>query len=317
MPQVVSKPIGGSYPVRGVIHLVHHSRRLGKPIAISTFKACAVSLLALIPLYRVGYHWQVRLIGHFYRQLARDQSGASLASSILQVLGPGTMAVVTSGILCLAESFMVTSQVTQYFIGSIRDRLFDAVLEEHGMILPVENNNNNNNEKENHHHHHHHEHQQPILDTVEDWVVEKLDIKALPSTSDEMKSAAKWWLSGTHIMGLCAKEEASEWPLTWLPPVIYIISLPLTFIPMIGPVGFLAMQGICQGGAAHRRYFDMYQWSNTRRQQHINRLYWQYHQFGMVASALEMVPFFGFFFAYTNQVGAAMLVVDWKKEKML
>ncbi|CAO3596048.1 unnamed protein product [Absidia cylindrospora] len=214
---------------------------------------------------------------------------------------------------------MVTSQVTTYFIGSLREQFFDVILQEHGMVIPDNKKTPAQLEAERKQRHDKHQQwlEQPIAESVEEWMVEKLDIKALPSTQQDVERAAKWWLSGSHIMGLCAKKEAQEWPLNWLPSIIYVVSLPFTFVPVVGPIGFLGLQGICQGGSAHRRYFDLFQWSNQRRINHINRMYWQYQQFGTVAGALEMIPFIGFLFAYTNQMGAAMMVIDWKKEKVI
>ncbi|KAI8334193.1 hypothetical protein BC941DRAFT_454411 [Chlamydoabsidia padenii] len=300
MPGVHSKALAGTYPIRGLFHLAHHPRQLGVPVAISTIQACLVSLVALVPLYHLGYGYQSRLVGHVYKQWV--QQG---------ILRTGTAAAITSGLLCLAESFVITSQVTHYFIGSLRERFFDAVLEEHDIVLPLPPL-----EKEKKQQQHHYENQ-PLDKVVEEWVVEKLDIKALPSTEQEWELAAQWWLSGSHIMGLCAKKESQVWPLSWLPSAVYVVSIPLTFIPVVGPMAFLSLQGMCQGGMAHRRYFDRFGWSNSRRITHVTRLYWHYLQFGMVASALEMIPFIGFVFAYTNQIGAAMLVVDWKKEKIM
>ncbi|SAL98568.1 hypothetical protein [Absidia glauca] len=297
MPGVHSKSLAGTYPVRGLLHLLHHPRRLGVPVAVSTAQACVVSLLALFPLFHFGYGWQTRLIGHFYKDWATRDGGL-----FLRLLHPSTAAALTSGLFCVAETFMVTSQVTHYCIGSLRERLFDATLEERHIVLPPKKEETEKRHK---------------AETVEEWVVDKLDIEALPTTREEMTQAAQWWLSGSHIMGLCAKKESQVWPLSWLPTAIYVVSLPLTFIPVIGPASFLAMQGICQGGAAHRRYFDRFAWSNPRRIKHTTALYWHYLQFGMVASALEMIPFVGFVFAYTNQIGAAMLVADWKQERIM
>ncbi|CAO3611019.1 unnamed protein product [Cunninghamella blakesleeana] len=303
------------YPIKGIFHLLHNGKHLGGPVVISVLKAGAISLLAMIPIFHIGYHWQARILRAIYRDmLTSEQRTAtkSLISSLITTFfsSSSVAASITSSILCLAESFFVTSQVGSYFIGSVRDRLFDAVLIENGIDVPKPDKKNKE-EKEN-----------PsnlkitLPHNKEEFINQVAETLHIPKTEEELKKRAKWWISGEHIMGAVARSNDNQsFLISCIPTFLYIVTLPLTIIPIVGPLAVISINANVRGGLANRRYFDHLKWSRKRRERHIHSLYWQYHQFGLIASALEIIPFAGFVFTYTNQIGAAMLVADWKKEK--
>lgn len=49
----------------------------------------------------------------------------------------------------------------------------------------------------------------------------------------------------------------------------YFMYLPLNFIPVVGTVVFVILQGRRAGPAAHTRYFQLKEWNSTQRQKHI------------------------------------------------
>lgn len=49
----------------------------------------------------------------------------------------------------------------------------------------------------------------------------------------------------------------------------YFMYLPLNFIPVIGTVAFVVLQGKRAGPAAHTRYFQLKEWNTSQRQKHI------------------------------------------------
>lgn len=51
----------------------------------------------------------------------------------------------------------------------------------------------------------------------------------------------------------------------------YIIYLPLNFIPIVGTIIFIALQGKRSGPAAHARYFQLKEWSKRQREIHIEQ----------------------------------------------
>ena len=51
----------------------------------------------------------------------------------------------------------------------------------------------------------------------------------------------------------------------------YLLYLPLNFIPVVGTVIFVALQGKRAGPAAHSRYFQLKEWSKKQREVHIEQ----------------------------------------------
>lgn len=90
----------------------------------------------------------------------------------------------------------------------------------------------------------------------------------------------------------------------------YVMYLPLNFIPVVGTVIFIALQGRNRGRNVHDRYFQLKEWPQSRRTAWLERHTGAYASFGTVATLLEMIPFASMFFAFTNTVGAALWAAD-------
>ncbi len=63
-------------------------------------------------------------------------------------------------------------------------------------------------------------------------------------------------------------------PLAKLTPsaiVRYLLYLPLNFIPVVGTVIFVLLQGKRNGPAAHARYFQLKGWSKTQREEFVEK----------------------------------------------
>lgn len=90
----------------------------------------------------------------------------------------------------------------------------------------------------------------------------------------------------------------------------YFMYLPLNFIPVVGTALFIILQGRRSGPAAHARYFQLKGMSSGQREQFVQERQAAYASFGVPATLLEMVPVVGIFFAFTNQVGAALWAAD-------
>ncbi|KAF2709817.1 hypothetical protein K504DRAFT_407401 [Pleomassaria siparia CBS 279.74] len=95
----------------------------------------------------------------------------------------------------------------------------------------------------------------------------------------------------------------------------YFMYLPLNFIPVIGTVLFIILQGRKFGPAAHTRYFQLKKMSNSQKQDFIEKRKPAYTSFGVPAVLLELVPIVGIFFAFTNTVGAALWAADMEQRK--
>lgn len=93
----------------------------------------------------------------------------------------------------------------------------------------------------------------------------------------------------------------------------YLLYLPLNFIPIVGTIIFIILQGKRGGPAAHQRYFQLKEWNKRQREIFIEENRGGYTAFGIVAFLLEMIPFANLVFAFTNTVGAALWAADLEK----
>lgn len=93
----------------------------------------------------------------------------------------------------------------------------------------------------------------------------------------------------------------------------YLMYLPLNFIPVVGTVLFVLLQGKRMGPVAHDRYFQLKGFNQARREEFVETRKGAYTGFGTVAVLLEMIPIAGIFFAFTNQVAAALWAADIEK----
>ncbi|KAF2654154.1 hypothetical protein K491DRAFT_694108 [Lophiostoma macrostomum CBS 122681] len=90
----------------------------------------------------------------------------------------------------------------------------------------------------------------------------------------------------------------------------YFMYLPLNFIPVVGTVLFIVLQGRKFGPTAHARYFQLKQMGKREKAEFIEKRKAAYTSFGVPAVLLELVPIAGIFFAFTNTVGAALWAAD-------
>ncbi|TVY33605.1 hypothetical protein LSUB1_G007088 [Lachnellula subtilissima] len=124
----------------------------------------------------------------------------------------------------------------------------------------------------------------------------------------------------------------------------YVMYLPLNFIPIVGTVIFVLLQGKARGNAVHTR---LKKWSNSQREQWLKEntapytaIYtppaehyirtsartakmrhhaaWMWlsekenvlYRFGTIATLLELIPIASILFAFTNTVGAALWAAE-------
>ncbi|KAF2034525.1 hypothetical protein EK21DRAFT_85541 [Setomelanomma holmii] len=97
--------------------------------------------------------------------------------------------------------------------------------------------------------------------------------------------------------------------------VRYFMYLPLNFIPIVGTVLFVILQGRKFGPTAHARYFQLKQMKKQEKDQFVEKRKAAYASFGVPAVLLELVPIAGIFFAFTNTVGAALWAADMETDQ--
>jgi uncharacterized protein involved in cysteine biosynthesis len=89
-----------------------------------------------------------------------------------------------------------------------------------------------------------------------------------------------------------------------------LLYLPLNFIPVVGTVAYLLVQGRKAGPALHERYFQLKGWDEKKCSEWVDHNREAYTAFGAVAAALEMVPFLSLVFAFSNSVAGALWAAD-------
>ncbi|KAK3696779.1 hypothetical protein LTR37_017803 [Vermiconidia calcicola] len=90
----------------------------------------------------------------------------------------------------------------------------------------------------------------------------------------------------------------------------YFMYLPLNFIPVVGTVIFVLLQGKKFGPNAHSRYFQLKNMSKLQKEKHVEERRGAYTGFGVSGVVLEMVPIAGILFAFTNTCAAALWAAD-------
>jgi hypothetical protein len=85
--------------------------------------------------------------------------------------------------------------------------------------------------------------------------------------------------------------------------LLWLVTLPLNFIPVVGPLAFCYINGKARMSDVHRRYFDMKDMTLDERQEWIDKRHDDYRTFAFVCQALELVPVLGIVFGFTNTIG--------------
>ncbi|KAL9114908.1 MAG: hypothetical protein Q9227_001151 [Pyrenula ochraceoflavens] len=95
----------------------------------------------------------------------------------------------------------------------------------------------------------------------------------------------------------------------------YVMYLPVNFVPVVGTVVFVGLQGKRSGPAAHERYFQLKGWGRREKEGWVERNRGAYTGFGVAAFLLEMVPVVSLVFSFTNAVGAALWAADIERQE--
>jgi len=96
---------------------------------------------------------------------------------------------------------------------------------------------------------------------------------------------------------------------------LWLVTLPLNFIPVVGSLVFCYINGKAIVPDIHSRYFDMKRMTADERKDWIRMRQPDYTVFAFVSQALELIPFLGILFGFTNTIGAALWAVDLEKSQ--
>jgi hypothetical protein len=145
--------------------------------------------------------------------------------------------------------------------------------------------------------------QDALLDTFDGTLVSK-NATDIVTEGRQLKAGS----DPIQRLGKVLKSPFSRFSLNGL--VRYVMYLPLNFIPVVGTVAFILLNGRSRGNAIHDRYFQLKRWSASQRSEWLAQHTGPYTAFGTVATLLEMVPVASIFFSFTNTVGAALWAAD-------
>ncbi|KAF9581541.1 hypothetical protein BGW38_001410 [Lunasporangiospora selenospora] len=96
---------------------------------------------------------------------------------------------------------------------------------------------------------------------------------------------------------------------------LWMLTLPLNFVPLLGPMAFCYINGRARSQYVHRRYFDMKEMTQQEREDWIKTHRSQYTTFGVLAQGLELIPFVGILFGFTNTIGSALWARDFEQQQ--
>lgn len=105
---------------------------------------------------------------------------------------------------------------------------------------------------------------------IEDALVDIFDAVLVSKNTTELVSSGREIKPGGDAMAKLGKLVTK--PFAKFTPkalIRYFLYLPLNFIPVVGTVIFIVLQGRKAGPVAHSRYFQLKGWNNAQKQRHI------------------------------------------------
>jgi hypothetical protein len=105
---------------------------------------------------------------------------------------------------------------------------------------------------------------------IEDALVDTFDGVLMSKNAKELVSGGREIKGGSDPMaslGKLATKPFAKFTPTAL--IRYFLYLPLNFIPVIGTVVFVLLQGKKAGPGAHSRYFQLKGWNEGQKQRHV------------------------------------------------
>ena len=105
---------------------------------------------------------------------------------------------------------------------------------------------------------------------IEDALVDTFDGVLMSKGTTDLVSSGRQIKAGNDPVAKLGK--LIKKPFAKLSPdaiIRYFLYLPLNFIPVVGTIMFLVLQGRRAGPAAHTRYFQLKEWNSSQREKHV------------------------------------------------
>lgn len=117
---------------------------------------------------------------------------------------------------------------------------------------------------------------------IEDALIDTFDGTLMSKNTTDLLSEGRQIKAGEDPMAKLGK--LLKKPLVKFTPkamIRYLMYLPLNFIPVVGTVIFVLLQGKRAGPAAHTRYFQLKQWNKSQQEKHIEQYRGAYTGYGL------------------------------------
>ncbi|KAK3836130.1 MAG: hypothetical protein J3R72DRAFT_450935 [Linnemannia gamsii] len=277
---------GALYPLLGIIYLFQHFRKLAPQFLKSLVYSFCVTILVLLPLSALTFKFQRRIIHTFLRFLFASLSFLFPSSQSFTFLG-FSLPTWSAMILTMGETtLLVTLVMGEVFKREKSKGLFKSVMTYNnvlfGPLATVQ---------------HHHDKDKDS------------DNNNSGSGSDDTIKVSS--TAGKPIVKKRRRDVVKDASLQFGQRIaLWLVTLPLNFVPVVGSVVFCYINGKAIVPDIHRRYFDMKRMTEEERKVWIQKRQADYTAFAFVSQALELVPFLGILFGFTNTIGAALWAVD-------
>ncbi|EJU01981.1 hypothetical protein DACRYDRAFT_52325 [Dacryopinax primogenitus] len=96
---------------------------------------------------------------------------------------------------------------------------------------------------------------------------------------------------------------------------VWVLELPINFVPLAGPWLFLALQGLSVGPAAHYHYTLLLGLKKKEQGVYFKHHRLEYMGYGAVGLLLQTFPIVSTFVCFTNAIGAALWAVQVERVK--
>lgn len=107
---------------------------------------------------------------------------------------------------------------------------------------------------------------------IDDALIDTFDGVLLSKNTTDLVSEGRQIKSGSDPiakLGKLAKKPFQKFTPTAI--VRYLMYLPLNFIPVVGTVMFVLLQGKRTGPVAHTRYFQLKRWNKEQQEKHVEQ----------------------------------------------
>jgi len=107
---------------------------------------------------------------------------------------------------------------------------------------------------------------------IDDALTDTFDGVLVSKNTTDLVSEGRQIKGGSGVMGKLGN--LTKTPFQKFTPtaiIRYFMYLPLNFIPVVGTVMFVILQGKRAGPASHARYFQLKQWNASQKEKHIDQ----------------------------------------------